>query len=346
MLRLSIPLFLLLLALVFPINASNHEVYVLFHEGTSMENIQYMLNDLKYVDGVCVMVNLYGESNEDMEDAINRLTIMLNDLSDYKIIVQAIYVFSDGSFSETFYFQWYSRLANVFHNYPNVVLFVGFNEAYFHFPKEQAKAIMQREYIAWKNVSTIPFSCEITFPFEEWHTYMNVTNPNFENDVLPIWQNYSDYIGLNIQPYTPEGYNLVNQTILTATYYSYLYNKPIHVNEFFLFHKNDVKHAKQTVFQNPHKTAIYKLWDWSNSTENTKALYNINPLSGEITRNPLMWNTYIEVFKNEEHDNYKDLAEDLAIAFIPLIIVFICIGIFKKMRARANFSLFYMLSKY
>lgn len=101
-------------------------------------------------------------------------------------------------------------------------LFVGFNEAYFCFEnKVDAFTLMQREYITWKNISSIPFSCEITHPFCEWHNYFNVTDPNYENDVLPIWENYSDYIGLNRiaynQPpnygYDPEGYNKTKEAI-------------------------------------------------------------------------------------------------------------------------------------
>ena len=186
---------LCLVSLLSCVSASaDYEVYVLFHEGTNMDNITHMVGDLGAVDGVSVMVNLYDNTTEAMDEAINRLENYLSHLESYKVVVQAIYCFPYGymshhwqfepsSFSEEFYSTWYGKLNACLSNHSNVKLFVGFNEAYFHFSKDDAKTIMQREYTIWKGISAIPFSCEITFPFYLWHNYFNVTDPNFEADV-------------------------------------------------------------------------------------------------------------------------------------------------------------------
>lgn len=293
----------------------DYDVYVLFHEGTSMEDIRYMLNDLGNVDGVSVMVNVYDNTTEAMDDAINRLENYLSNLSDYNVVVQAIYCFPYGhmshhwqfelvSFSTEFYTEWYSKLNTCFAKYDNIKLFVGFNEAYFCFEdKNDAKILMQREYTVWKNISDIPFSCEITFPFYLWHNYFNVTEPNFENDVLPIWQNYSDCIGLNLIAYRysplygvdPEGFNRTKEAVITALYYSEIYDKPVHIDEVLCWYPQDFQYVADNVMQNPHITAVYKLWDWSNSTEAVYALYNINQENGEITRVSPTWNVFQQI---------------------------------------------------
>jgi hypothetical protein len=274
-----------------------------------------MLNDLGAVDGVCVMVNLYDNTTEAMDEAINRLESYLSTLQNYKVVVQAIYCFPYGymshhwqfelsSFSEEFYTAWYSKLNACFANYSNVKLFVGFNEAYFSFEsKNDALTLMQREYTTWKSISSIPFSCEITFPFYLWHNYFNVTDPNFEADVLPVWQNYSDYIGLNLIAYRyspfygidPEGYNQTKEAVLTALYYGELYDKPVHIDEVLCWYPQDFQYVAENLMENPHITAVYKLWDWNNSTESIYALYNIDPENGEITKVTPTWEVFQQV---------------------------------------------------
>jgi len=287
-----------------------YDAYVLIHEGTSMKNIRYMLNDLGNVDGVSVMINLYDNTTLAMDDAINRLESYLSNLSDYKVVVQTIYCFPYGhmthhwqfelaSFSTEFYTEWYSKLNACLSKYPNIKLFVGFNEAYFCFDKADAVTIMQREYTIWKSISAIPFSCEITFPFYLWHNYFNVTEPNFENDVLPIWQNYSDYIGMNLIAYSyppqygvdPLGSNRTKEAVITALYYSNLYGKPVHCDEVLCWYPQDFSYVHDNLMATPHVTAVYKLWDWSNSTEWIYALYNLNS-NGTIVRVHPTWDVY------------------------------------------------------
>lgn len=298
--------------------ADGYEVYVLFHEGTSMENIRYMLSDLGNIDGVTIMVNLYDNTTVAMDDAINRLESYLSNLTDYHVVVQAIYCFPYGymthhwqfelsSFSEEFYTEWYSKLDNCFAHHNNVKLFVGFNEAYFCFDKSDAVTIMQREYTIWKSTSAIPFSCEITFPFYLWHNYFNVTAPNFENDVLPIWQNYSDYIGMNLIAYSyspeygydPLGSNRTKEAVVTALYYSNLYGKSVHCDEVLCWYPEDFEYVRDNLMTASHRTAVYKLWDWGNSTEWIYALYNINPETGAILRVQPTWNVYDNVINQQ-----------------------------------------------
>lgn len=310
-----VPLICCLIVFTLPcVKAQSYTPYVLIHEGTSMDNVRYMLNDLGAVDGVCLMINLYDNTTIAMDDAINRLENYLSNLQGYKVVVQAIYCFPYGymshhwqfelsSFSEEFYSMWYGKLNACLSNHSNVKLFVGFNEAYFHFSKDDAKTLMQREYTIWKGISAIPFSCEITFPFYLWHNYFNVTDPNFEADILPVWQNYTDYIGLNLIAYRysplygidPEGYNQTREAVLTALYYGELYDKPVHIDEVLCWYPQDFQLVADNLMRNPHITAVYKLWDWNNSTEATYALYNINPETSIITRVTPTWNVFQQV---------------------------------------------------
>ena len=306
----------LIVAIILPcVKAQSYAPYVLIHEGTSMDNVKYMLNDLGAVDGVCLMINIYDNTTVAMDDAINRLENYLSNLQGYNVVVQAIYCFPYGylthhwqfelsSFSEAFYSEWYGKLNACLATYSNIKLFVGFNEAYFCFEnKDDAKTLMQREYTIWKSISEIPFSCEITFPFYLWHNYFNVTDPNFENDVLPIWQNYSDYIGLNLLAYeypptygtNPQGYNRTREAVITALYYGSLYDKPVHVDEVLCWYPQDFQYVADNLMIQPHITSVYKLWDWSNSTEAIYALYNINPESSNITRVSPTWNVYQQI---------------------------------------------------
>lgn len=74
---------------------NNYEVYVLLHERTTRENTTYMLNDLHGVDGVDVMLNLYDNTTIAMDEAIDRLESYLQTLTEYNIIIQAIYSFKN-----------------------------------------------------------------------------------------------------------------------------------------------------------------------------------------------------------------------------------------------------------
>lgn len=346
--------------------STDYEVYVLFHEGTCMDNITYMLNDLGAVDGVAVMVNLYDNTTEAMDEAINRLESYLSHLGNYKVVVQAIYCFPYGymshhwqfelsSFSEEFYAEWYGKLDACLANHSNVKLFVGFNEAYFHFSKDAAKTIMQREYTAWKAISDIPFSCEITFPFYLWHNYFNVTVPSFGADVLSIWQNYSDCIGLNLIAYRysplycidPEGYNQTREAVLTALYYGELYDKPVHVDEVLCWYPQDFQYVADNLMRNPHITAVYKLWDWSNSTEAIYALYNINPENGEITRVTPTWAVFQHVTNlvatstpvQEDEKPLTSTVKLVLLALFALIIAGICVYYIKnKIKYKKRFN--------
>ncbi len=85
----------------------------------------------------------------------------------------------------------------------NVILMVGFNEPYNYFrTKEMAQTIMKRENLTWKNMSTTPFSTEFLMPYTFWANYWgSPENASIEEDCVPFWRNYSDYIGVNLWAY-------------------------------------------------------------------------------------------------------------------------------------------------
>lgn len=74
-------------------------------------------------------------------------------------------------------------------------------------------------------------------------------NLTLENDILPFWRDYSDYIGFNLWAdqfppsgsYSPDAEIQVEKVLVLASQYSQLFNKPIHINEFPCWYANRVE---------------------------------------------------------------------------------------------------------
>jgi hypothetical protein len=132
-----------------------------------------MLKDLQVVKGVQLCVWVGDNTTNAIWDAKIRLSKWLDELQDYKIVIQCDYAFIEKygyydypfwklnnteTLSQTWYNNWYGNLSELLAKHENVILMVGFNEPYNHFKtKEMAQTIMKREYLTWKNMSTIPF---------------------------------------------------------------------------------------------------------------------------------------------------------------------------------------------
>ncbi|MCX8151406.1 MAG: hypothetical protein N3D85_07920, partial [Candidatus Bathyarchaeota archaeon] len=64
------------------------------------------------------------------------------------------------------------------------------------------------------------------------------------------------------------------------------------------WYPQDFQFVADNLMRNQHITAVYKLWDWSNSSEAIYALYNINPENGEISRVSPTWNVSQQVINS------------------------------------------------
>ena len=143
---------------------------------------------------------------------------------------------------------------------------------------------------------------------------------------------YSPLYGID-----PEGYNQTREAVLTALYYGELYDKPVHIDEVLCWYPQDFQHVADNLMRNPHITAVYKLWDWNNSTEATYALYNINPETGIITRVTPTWNVFQQVLNPSptsaptiEESNPK-WYENATIFGVVILCIFLAVYLFIKL---------------
>jgi hypothetical protein len=296
-----------------------------------------MLNDLQVVKGVQLCVWVGDNTTSAIWDAKDRLSKWLIQLQDYEIVIQCDYAFAEKygfyehpywkyndteTLSQIWYRNWYGNLSEVLNEHSNVMLMVGFNEAYNHFQtKEMAQLIMKREYVTWKNMSLIPFSTEFLMPYTFWADYWDFpTNASVENDCVPFWKDYSDYIGVNLWAYNrpPQygfsqgAYERVKQQIETCKLYSEQLKKPIHVNEFPAWDTEIFKYICGKVMKYPNVGQCYQLWYWGGQEEKhydawTYGLYNVDPETQEISRAEPSWSVFASVL-NPQPSNKQEMA--------------------------------------
>lgn len=343
---------------VFALN--NYDVYVLVHEPdgrvtwAQLLGVLAMLRQKVPIKGVMLSFYVYDNSTSAINEALTRLESYIKSLQDYQVILQPTYRFEQYGyiesgqwkyprecFSPEFYQAWYGNLSALIAKYPTINMMVGFNEAYLHFAnKEDARAIMKLEYQTWKRLSRIPFSCETTEPYEAWMTFWNVTGPDFEADVLPIWADYSDYIGFQLwadrYPLTYgvdlQGNLTAFEAIYRAKHYADQYGKPIHINELPAWHQDRLDVIADLLCHEPNKICIYKLWDYDDSSEYFYALYLFDHESLIVKPNPYSLNVFKEVFapKPTRLILTADAPMQIARAMIPVVMILAMLSVMKR----------------
>jgi hypothetical protein len=305
---------------------NSYDVFVVAHLNDLLgpNVIKSMLDELKVVKGVQLCIWVGDNSTGAILDAKARLSKWLPELSNYEITLQCDYAFNDKygyyehpfwkynnteTLSQEWYTNWYGNLTEVANNFTNVILMVGFNEPYNHFQtKEMAQTIMKREYLTWKNMSKIPFSTEFLMPYVFWADWWKFPqNPSIETDCVPLWKDYSDFVGINLwangappEYGTQQGdlsFERVIDTIQMCKYYSKLLNKPIHVNEFPAWNEVTLKYFCDQVMKSPNIAQIYQLWYWGGQEEThydswSYALYNVDAKTLHVTKNDFEWNVF------------------------------------------------------
>ncbi|MCW4006956.1 MAG: hypothetical protein NWF04_10265 [Candidatus Bathyarchaeota archaeon] len=334
-LKLGVLLFCMLIFSA-PSNVGNHAVedasytavyddlYVVVHLNDDLEPelIHQMLDELEVVTGVQLCVWVGDNNTGAIWDAKGRLERWLPEFTQYKVVIQCDYAFeqkygyyerpfwkynSTATLSPQWYQNWYGNLSQTLGNYSNVVLMVGFNEPYNHFTtKALAQQVLKTEYQTWKNLSSIPFSTEFLMPYKYWADHWNFPlDPSTENDCVPYWANYSDYIGINLwvdnvppqYQQTPGAYQRMQAVINMCEYYSNLLDKPIHVNEFPAWDPQTLAYLANKTMQSPNIGQIYQLWYWSNQEDPhidgwSYGLYTINPNTHQTTPTQISYDTF------------------------------------------------------
>jgi len=303
------------------------DIYVVTHINDELEPevIRSMLDELEVVTGIQLCVWVRNNNTDAILDAKNRLEQWMKELTDYKIVIQCDYAFADkyGYYqhpfwiyndteilSQTWYTSWYGNLSEVLNRYSNVVLMVGFNEPYNHFEtKEMAQTIMKREYLTWKNVSNILFSTEFAMPRIFWADYWGFPeNVSIEDDLVPFWRDYSDYIGVNLWTYnrppqhgvSPGTNERTIEAIETCELYSTELGKPIHVNEFPAWSREIFKYTIEKIGRYPNIGQVYQLWYWRGIEELhidgwSYGLYNVDPKTYQTSKVKYSWDVFSDV---------------------------------------------------
>jgi len=297
-----------------------------------------MMQRLKAIDGINLIIYVYDNTTEAIDEAIVNLKRYLDALKDYRIIVQAWYLFEEYGtyvepfwkypiecYSEEFYNEWYGKLANLLSKYSNVVGFIGYNEPYHHFTDpDDALTVCKREYTIWKKYSNLPFSTEINMPNQFWRKKWNEEPTGILNDyIVPLWQGYSDYIGINLwvdehPPSSGEDPNYkqrYEQVKYICTYYSEKFNKPWLIAEFPCWHPELVKELWRSSV-----LILYKLWDWNPSDEIPDySMFVINSTSLDISPT-LAYERFCEII-----DPVNQVYE-VIYCFVSVMVILIIIG--------------------
>ena len=310
------------------LDLENHEIFVVTHVNDALqpEIIRSMLDELEVVSGIQLCVWVGNNNTGAIWDAKERLQKWLEEFGDLKIVIQCDYAFESKygiyqkpfwvyqdtqTLSQKWYNNWYGNLSEVLNQHSNVILMVGFNEPYNHFKtKDMAQTIVKREYLTWKNVSTIPFSTEFLMPRIFWADYWGFPeNITIEKDLEPFWKDYSDYIGVNLwaQNAPPQYHHSVGTServeyvIETCQNYSKKLEKPIHVNEFPTWNTTLSKYIFENVCKYPNIGQIYQLWYWGRTEDIhidgwSYGLYNIDYTTHQITRAKPSWYIFQDLF--------------------------------------------------
>ncbi|MCW4010590.1 MAG: hypothetical protein NWF05_08225 [Candidatus Bathyarchaeota archaeon] len=330
-------LFVVILIAVFaPLSNDNAlavepDVWVVVHTNYPFDVVHAMLNDLGNVEGLVLVFKLEDNTTKAIDQVVANMTSWLPAFPDYKIDVQVSYLFPDkygyllpeekggnyvlnstACFSDSFMGEYFTALADVFSQYSNVVLFTGYNEPYHHFSnKYLAQEVLKKEYTIFKEkCSWVNFSTEFGMATEFWESFLGFPeNVTLEDDIVPFWRDYSDYVGVNVwvdrtsplSGYDEESETRFNDALEELSEWSYKLGKPIHINEFPCWYEDRVKTIAENYMAEPNICAFYQLCFPRTGAVNDGweyALYNLNTTDTSFVRNPICYDVYDSVFSN------------------------------------------------
>ncbi len=307
------------------------DVWMVVQTKYPIDMVSAMLDDLRNVHGLVLIFDVEDNNTEAINKTTTTMRTWLEAFPNYQIDVQITYLFADrygyllpekkganwvlnntDCFSDEFMTEYYQAVADVFRDFDNVVLFTGYNEPYNHFTnKYLAQEVIRKEYTTFKAVCDwVPFSVEFGMAVDFWQSFLGFPeNVTLENDIVPYWRDYSDYVGFNlwVDKVSPlSGYDIDSQArfenaLATASEWSAKLNKSIHINEFPCWYENRVEKIVKDYMVAPNICAFYQLCFPPTGAVNDGGeygIYNINLTSNTFTRNPLCYGVYSSVFSN------------------------------------------------
>jgi len=221
-LLLSFPLFFcLLVGSVFAVSSDarfkNHSLYVgevvhpLFIDRPYFE--KGIVDSLGVVDLVMLPIRLLGNTSANVTSALAELETYLVAYTNYDVGLQTYFLgfgynttetvyleqYNLTILSQAFYDEYFCALANLTQQYPNVVLYLGFNEPMLHFPLADIPVLLEMEYRTFKAyMPNIKFSVKFFVPFEWWRDRISfLKDCGWSYSTLKgFWAVYSDYVGV------------------------------------------------------------------------------------------------------------------------------------------------------
>ena len=338
---------------------STPDVWVVVQTNDPVDVVRVMLKDLENVQGLVLIFAIEDNTTKAIGNVINQMDGWLAAFPEYKIDVQITYRFSDkygyllpeenganwvlnstACFSDLFMADYYRDLAWEFKQYPNVVLFTGYNEPYNHFAnKYLAQEVIKKEYTTFKSFCPwLNFSTEFGMAVDFWQGFLGFPeNITVENDMVPFWRDYSDYVGFNLwvdrvnplSGYDEESQARFDNALAVASEWSAKLNKPIHINEFPCWYENRVKTIVQKYMRAPNICAFYQLCFPAVGAVNdggAYGIYNINPTNNTFTRNPLCYNVYNSAFNDPPPSTFAPVYASLMFGVVTAACIILLIA--------------------
>lgn len=322
------------------------DVWVIVQTYKPIPLIRYAVEDLGCVDGLGLVFCLYDNSSAEISRVSAKVDEWAKAFSDYRLSVQFSIGFYElygshidteyGSrwffdntdcFSDAFFTELFTALKPVYLDNKNIVLHVGYNEPYQHFgDTADALDVIQREYLRFKEqIDFISFSCELNFPFGFTGEIWGFPVLDFDTHVKAVWEDYSDYIGINLwaDQFPPSICNnlgsgqrvkaneaakqRVKDSVGLVKEFSQLFCKPIHINEFPAWYQSRFEWIVNEVCVGPNICEVYQIWFDSEDDEqhdsNEYAFFVIDINDNTITRNTYCYKIFMNVMNPSSNQN-------------------------------------------
>lgn len=299
-----------------------------------------LIDQIGLIDYVQLPIEIYGNTTDKIDDAMNELKKWLNAFKGYKITLQTYHhfgyynetrgywMYNLTSLSETFYDNFFNKLHETVKGY-DVFAYIGFNEPYLHLNENEVPELIKREHFYFKKYFNIYYVFEDSLPCTFWRERRGFFNDDIPNyDLLKeFWINYSDFVSSNLwynegQPICEKGRQIYLNEWTLLKVFSKEINKPIFICELPFRYGDVFKQIVKEAMAKPHYCQAYSLME-KDSTLCT--LYTYNSTTGEITKNQQLYQNFVNGITETEFESINKWF----LIIIPLVIFFIS---FKKIR--------------
>jgi len=322
----------------------NLNVGIVVHPIGSPSLNRALIDDIGLIDYVQLPLEIWGNTTNKINEAMEKFKKWLNAFKGYKIAIQTYYhfgyynetrgywMYNLSCLSETFYDNFFNKLYETVRGY-NVFAYLGFNEPYLHINENEVPELIKREHFYFKKYFNIYYVFEDSLPCTFWRErrgFFNNGIPNY-NLLKEYWINYSDFVSSNLwydegQPICEEGRQIyLNEWELLKTFSKEI-NKPIFICELPFRYGNVFKQIVNEAMVKPNYCLAYSL---INLDDDKVSIYTYNSTTEKLTKNEQLYQNFINGIITTEQE-YS--AEWLIIA----VSFGICVFFLKKMRGWFN----------